>query len=386
MLLDDLNDVVLFDRRESLVQQPVESEVAVLFVRTASVPKMKQLVRDHSRQAVWKRQISGCLLSDKVLPESFPSTLKIRLRVKKRVDIHMEDRTACRSTTLFHSLTSYLYLDSDTVWGERYLLDGKSVRNYGYSSNPRKQALFVIPRFTDESFSLTVFYKDMSSEPVWLSVYDKQQGYIPLGRLEDKKDGQWKETTFVVPAGIRPTREGFFFNLHGDLIRQDNLYAIACISVSGGRDHFLEGTVGAVGAEELGHYLLFSFPIETPIGSDCEWLLEFSCQEPIDQRVQVHLWDGDSFFFVDLLPVLEPHDLCIKVPTWWINQYLGRLGMDQAGMMAMGDRNHELDLIRQELLRKQSELVQAQKLLNSRLIRQAVWLKQLLKRVLGRTP
>jgi len=336
--------------------------------------------------SVGKRHISGCLLSDKAFPESFPATLKIRLRMKKRVDIHMEDRTACRSTTLFHSSTSYLYLDSDTVWGERYLLDGKSVRNYGYSSNPRKQALFVIPRFTDEAFALTVSYKDMSSEPVWLSVYDKQQGYIPLGQLEGKKDGRWKETTFVVPAGIRPTREGFFFNLHGELTSQDNLYAIARIYVSGGRAHCLEGTVGAARAEEQEHCLFFSFPIETPVGSDCEWLLEFSSQEAIDHRVHVHLWDGESFFFVDLLPALEPYDLCVKIPAWWISQYLGKLGTDQAAMMAIDDRNHELDLLKQELLRKQSELAQAQKLLNSRLIRQAVRIKQWLKRVLRRTP
>src|SRR5207249_4201495 len=169
----------------------------------------------------------------------------------------------------------------------------------GYSSNPRKQALFVMPRFTEEAFTLTVSYKDMSSEPVWLSVYDKQQGYIPLGQLEDKMDGRWKETTFVVPAAIHPAREGFFFNL---------------------------------------------------------------------------------------LPVQEPHDVCVKVPTWWINQYLGKLGMDQAAMMTMGDQTHELELLRQELLRKQSGLAQAQRLLNSRLIRQAVWIKQLLKRVLRRTP
>src|SRR3989475_12806394 len=116
-------------------------------------------------------------------------------------------------------------------------------------------------------------------------------------------DGRWKETTFVVPAAIHPAREGFFFNLHGDLTRQDNFYAIARICVSGGRDRCLEGTVGAVGTEEQGHYLLFSFPIESPIGSDCEWLLEMSGQDALDQRVQVHLWDGDSFFFVDRLPV-----------------------------------------------------------------------------------
>ena len=386
MLLDDLNDAVLFDRRESLVKQPVESEVAVLFMRTASVSRINQGVMDHARQAGGKRHISGCLLSDKAFPESFPSTLRIRLRVKKRVDIYMEDRTACRSTTLFHSLASYLCLGSDSVWGERYLLDGKIVRNYGYSSNPRKQALFVMPRFTEEAFTLTVSYKDMSSEPAWLSVYDKQQGYIPLGQLEDKKDGRWKETTFVVPAAIHPAREGFFFNFHGALTRRDNFYAIARICVSGGRDRCLEGTVGAVGTEEQGHYLLFSCPIESPIGSDCEWLLEMSGQDPVDQRVQVHLWDGDSFFFVDRLPVQEPHDVCVKVPTWWINQYLGKLGMDQAAMMTMGDQTHELDLLRQELLRKQSGLAQAQKLLNSRLIRQAVWIKQLLKRVLRRMP
>jgi len=386
MLLDDLNDAVLFDRRESLVRQPVESEVAVLFMRTASVARINQGVMDHARQAGGKRQIGGCLLSDKAFPESFPSTLKIRLRVKKRVDIYMEDRTACRSTTLFHSLASYLCLDSDTVWGERYLLDGEIVRNYGYSSNPRKQALFVMPRFTDEAFTLAVSYKDMSSEPVWLSVYDKQQGYIPLGQLEDKKDGRWKETTFVVPAAIHPAREGFFFNFHGALTREDNFYAIARICVSGGRAHCLEGTVGAVGTEEQGHYLLFSFPIESPIGSDCEWLLEFSSQEAIDQRVHVHLWDGDSFFFVDRLPVQEPHDLCVKIPAWWIDQYLRKLGMDQAAMMAIDDRNRELGLLKQELLRKQSELAKAQRLLSSRLIRQAVWIKQWLKRILRRTP
>ena len=60
--------------------------------------------------------------------------------------------------------------------------------------------------------------------------------------------------------------------------------------------------------------------------------------------------------------------------------------MDQAAMMTMGDQTHELELLRQELLRKQSGLAQAQRLLNSRLIRQAVWIKQLLKRVLRRTP
>jgi len=386
MLLDDLNDEVLFDRRESLVRQPVESEVAVLFVRSAAVPKINQRVRDHACQAVGKGHVIGGLLSDKDFPESFPATLKVRLRVKKRVDIHMEDRTACRSTTLFHSSTSYLYLDSDTAWGERYLLDGKIVRNYGWSSNPRKQARFVIPRFMDEPFALTVFYKDMSAEPVWLSVYDKQQGYIPLGQLEGKKDVRWKETTFVVPADIRPTREGFFFALHGDLARKDNLYAIACISVSGSKDHLLEGTVGVLGVGEQDHYLLFSFPVETPIGSDCEWLLEFGSQEPIDQRIQVHLWDGDSFFFVDLLPVMETHDLCVKVPTWWINQYLGKLGMERAATRAMGDWDNERDLIRQELLRKHLDLAQARTLLNSKLIRQAVWIKQALKRVLRRTP
>src|SRR2546428_4000973 len=111
-----------------------------------------------------------------------------------------------------------------------------------------------------------------------------------------------------------------------------------------------------------------------------------SSQVPLGQRFKVLLWDCDSFCFVDRLPVQEPHDLCVKVPTWWINQYLGKLGMDQAAMMAMGDQSHELDLLKQELLRKQSELAQAQKLLNSRLIRQAVWIKQWLKRVLRRTP
>jgi hypothetical protein len=60
--------------------------------------------------------------------------------------------------------------------------------------------------------------------------------------------------------------------------------------------------------------------------------------------------------------------------------------MDQAAMMTIDDRNHELGLLKQELLRKQSELAQARRLLNSRLIRQAVWIKQLLKRVLGRMP
>src|SRR2546427_9871828 len=102
MLLDDLNDAVLFNRRESLVRQPVESEVAVLFMRTASVPRINQAVMDHARQAGGERQISGGLLSGKVFPESFPSTLKMRLRGKKRVDIYMEDRTAGRPPPLVH--------------------------------------------------------------------------------------------------------------------------------------------------------------------------------------------------------------------------------------------------------------------------------------------
>src|SRR5207244_10928347 len=100
----------------------------------------------------------------------------------------------------------------------------------------------------------------------WASRYENKQTYIPLEQLEDTNDELWKETTCVVPAAIHPAREGFFFTLHGDLTRQDNFYAIARICVSGGRDRCLEGTVGAVGTEEQGHYLLFSFPIESPIG------------------------------------------------------------------------------------------------------------------------
>src|SRR5207249_3312976 len=69
-------------------------------------------------------------------------------------------------------------------------------------------AALVLPWDSGAPKTLVVSYKDTTTEPIHLQVYNPKQGYGPVGTLSGVGTGKWREAVFSLPAAMEPGREG----------------------------------------------------------------------------------------------------------------------------------------------------------------------------------
>jgi SAM-dependent methyltransferase len=382
-LLDDLNLTVMGQQSVAWEQSPPESEVAALFARRdVESARASFLTTAMTAQASGIDALPACLLSPVTIPRDLLCATKIRLRFKKRVNIDVGSPDAVRASTGSPTRRSYLCRNAKSVWGKSYVLDGRMVRNYLYSSDPERHAIFVIPKFTQDPFTVTLSYKDMASDPVGLFAYDHNQGYLRLGQLENKKDGQWKETTFIVPSSIAPPTEGFLFNLEGQFSAQDQYYAIARIVVSGAADEYRDVSITQLVSEPEAQYLFLALPWEARFASGFDWIVESPWPAEENSPLALFLSDGTAMYCLHPFFNHEAHQVQATIPPWWIHK-AGQRKCDSAASLKNEGRNHDLEFLRHEFEKKQAELEQAHRLLNSKLVRTALGLRGIWKRFRG---
>jgi len=111
---------------------------------------------------------------------------------------------------------AYLLVNDLMDWGEPHLLDGRWVRNYEDRGGKDAHAAFVLPWDARAPKTLVVSYKDTTTEPAHLQVYDPKQGYVLAGTLSGEGTGRWREAVFPLPAHVRPGREGLIGHFVAD--------------------------------------------------------------------------------------------------------------------------------------------------------------------------
>lgn len=93
-------------------------------------------------------------------------------------------------------------------WGESYILDGRTTRNYENVGGKWGHGPFYF-RITVEPnlrYYLEVVYKDVSTEPVYVEVFRGR--YVRIGELDKENDQKWKITKIEVPHKLLAVRHG----------------------------------------------------------------------------------------------------------------------------------------------------------------------------------
>lgn len=120
-------------------------------------------------------------------------------------------------------------------WGESYVLDGRTVRNYeNVGGKWRHAPLYLrISAEPDLRYYLEVVYKDVSTEPVYVEIFRGR--YFRIGQLEKNDDGTWKIAKIEIPYHLLTARRGTSKKYH--LIHIEQLQALHKIT---GKKSFLE--------------------------------------------------------------------------------------------------------------------------------------------------
>jgi SAM-dependent methyltransferase/predicted nucleic acid-binding Zn-ribbon protein len=134
--------------------------------------------------------------------------VRAQLILRHRGTIDMASPLCASPMIHFHPERAYLLVNDLMDWGEPHLLDGRWVRNYEDRGGKDAHAAFVLPWDARAPKTLVVSYKDTTTEPAHLQVYDPKQGYVLAGTLSGEGTGRWREAVFPLPAHVRPGREG----------------------------------------------------------------------------------------------------------------------------------------------------------------------------------
>jgi len=94
------------------------------------------------------------------------------------------------------------YIPGKEDWGERKLLDNRTIRNYGNYEGVWHQAPFQL-RFIakcSSKYYLTITYKDVSIEPVYVEIY--QGKYFRIGQLNSTGNNVWRTDKIQIPTTL----------------------------------------------------------------------------------------------------------------------------------------------------------------------------------------
>jgi len=133
------------------------------------------------------------------------------------------------------------YLPGKEDWGKSYILDGRTVRNYGDYDGIWHQAPFDFKVTLKDSpkYYIAITYKDISIEPIYLKVLQKKENYFigkyfRIGRLKGGNTGVWKIDKIEIPYRLLTSKLAGE-NYHSLHIKQ--LYSLYNIT---GRKRFLD--------------------------------------------------------------------------------------------------------------------------------------------------
>lgn len=107
-------------------------------------------------------------------------------------------------TNVFKNGSHLFYNKEYQDWGETYLLDGRSVRNYKNCSGKWAHApfQFFINFQPLTKYFIDIVYKDISSEPIFLEIYADGRKYIRFGKLDSRSDNKWKTIKIEIPSDL----------------------------------------------------------------------------------------------------------------------------------------------------------------------------------------
>lgn len=119
-------------------------------------------------------------------------------------------------------------------WGDAYILDGRTVRNYEdrrgrYAHAPFEFRIDFSPSI---SYCLEIEYKDVTTEPLYVELYAKGVKYIRFAKIKGAGDGTWKKMMIEIPQGLLLFTRGTSVKYHRWHIKQLKLlYEITDITL-----------------------------------------------------------------------------------------------------------------------------------------------------------
>ena len=127
-------------------------------------------------------------------------------------------------TTNLSSNNSNLFYDPMwRDWSRSYILDGRTVRNYENYQARVPQASFEL-RFVvnpEAEYYLTVAYKDISTEPVYVEIYIAgERNFLRLGELEADNSKEWQTSRIEIPQSPLSRGHEAMAKFHQLLIEQ----------------------------------------------------------------------------------------------------------------------------------------------------------------------
>ncbi|MGO4274723.1 hypothetical protein AB4Z22_33620, partial [Paenibacillus sp. TAF58] len=142
---------------------------------------------------------------------TFPSHIELVLDPKWNLDL--TNPFTERTNTSYYSYKSYV-LDTPELNISNIVQENNDFfRIIGPKKEGTNHIIFVIPKFTNNTFDIIIEYKDTSKEELFVNVYDRDKSYIQLGKLENLADNIWKKTVLNVPDGLKCSPEGFLFEI-----------------------------------------------------------------------------------------------------------------------------------------------------------------------------
>lgn len=244
----------------------------------------------------------------------------IEIVKKRKMDIIVGSAIQKKSYTEKYYPYPYVLVNETVNWGEIEKIDNKLVRKYVNKKTTFNHAVFVIPKFSNATFEITLSYKDLSKVPLIVQVYDKNISYYPLGELESKNDGKWKCTTFTVPESISSTEEGIIFDLVPKEESQDLNYYFDAILVENSYIASSELLFDEIVSEEEG--TCFEYNVNLQEFIDNQYILRIN--NLTDEALQMGIKNSDTTIYIQGEPLYE-NITEINIYPWLTNdEYIAK--------------------------------------------------------------
>lgn len=188
------------DERINNYLSPTESQVAILFSKGEKTQsdQIKQL--NNIEQMILEVNLHNA------------DIVQTKLEVKHRYKLDFCDVEATSENSLIMPENAYVIVNSNTDWGESIEIEGKSARCYENCGGLDGHALFVLPDLPGET-EFTIEYYDRAEEPIYVQVYDIDNGYQTIGQLELTQANQWKVSHYSIPAELKHGNAGWILRL-----------------------------------------------------------------------------------------------------------------------------------------------------------------------------